>query len=759
MFHRRLVLLLVVFAFVLIVMTLQLTRLSLVEGNQHLITAESRLRERTFLPTIRGRILDRKGRVLALDRASYDLAVNYSVITGAWEERQAARQARREIGISRWSELSPELREAAIDSRLPQWQEKTQQLWQAVCEIGGLDQARLDRRLNLIKRQIQITRAGVEHRQRQRAVEKFGLDAEDDFQPQPIREEREAQVVLPRISNEAAFAFRALSESLPGMFEVVDSQRRDQPWANVEVRLDRTNLPEPIRSHEAQLINVVGIADHIIGTLRNEVWAEDMQRRPFWLADGTEVDLGGYLVGDQVGHTGLEKVYEDTLRGLRGELRQRKDIDDQQRTDPVPGEDLQLTLDIRLQARVQAILSSEFGLTRVQQWHDGWYRDGQPKITTLPLGLPLDSAAVVMDVDSGEILAAVSLPTLAQAEMMNELNRSVHQVYINRPFEAVYPPGSIIKPLVLTAAATEGVYQLGESVTCTGHYFPNRQGIARCWIYREQYGFQTHGLLQAEEALARSCNIFFYTMADRLGMNRLSNWFKQFGLGQYLNTGLIWEDMDDAGVPILLGENTGDLPTPEIINDLRAQGQLKFSSIIMGIGQGPVTWTPVQAANAYATLARHGTVRDATILLERPAHSVHSPRDDFPLDPRLVSTALEGLRRSVEEPHGTGHHIRYADRHTEPIFNAPGVTVWAKTGTAQAPPSDLNANGIIDPHERILDHAWCVGLVGPEDERPRYAIAVVVEYGGSGGRVSGPVANQIILALQDEGYLPGGSAP
>jgi cell division protein FtsI/penicillin-binding protein 2 len=123
----------------------------------------------------------------------------------------------------------------------------------------------------------------------------------------------------------------------------------------------------------------------------------------------------------------------------------------------------------------------------------------------------------------------------------------------------------------------------------------------------------------------------------------------------------------------------------------------------------------------------------------------------------------------VEESYGTGHNIKLLH---EPIINARGVTVWAKTGTAQAPPAflnDTNQDGRIvrtrhDParDEPImdLDHSWFVGLVGPKQStgaraQPKYAVAVVVEYGGSGGRVAGPVANQIIHALQAEGYLEG----
>jgi cell division protein FtsI/penicillin-binding protein 2 len=136
-------------------------------------------------------------------------------------------------------------------------------------------------------------------------------------------------------------------------------------------------------------------------------------------------------------------------------------------------------------------------------------------------------------------------------------------------------------------------------------------------------------------------------------------------------------------------------------------------------------------------------------------------RESTSLPRDLVSTALEGLRQSVMETFGTGNHITHDDQSQEPIINATGVTVWAKTGTAEAPPwrtTDTNADGIIDSKDEGIagvDHAWFVGLVGPSESRaPMYSIAVIVEYGGSGGRVAGPVANQIIRALQAEGYLP-----
>jgi penicillin-binding protein 2 len=188
--------------------------------------------------------------------------------------------------------------------------------------------------------------------------------------------------------------------------------------------------------------------------------------------------------------------------------------------------------------------------------------------------------------------------------------------------------------------------------------------------------------------------------------------------------------------------------------------------VSLGIGQGEIAWTPVHAANAYAMLARGGAVRDATLVADDALRTRSARRADVAVDPAAVGEALAGLRDAVSEPYGTGHHVAHEDGAWEPVFNAEGVTIFGKTGTAEAPPlrlADTNGDGRIDGADegiRDLDHAWFVGLVGAEGERrPRYAIAVVVEYGGSGGRTAGPVANQIVRALQAEGYLPDPSRP
>jgi penicillin-binding protein 2 len=768
LFHRRLALLGAAAISTCAILGARMARLTVVRGSDARALAESRLDQRDFISTVRGTIYDCKGEELAVDRASYALAVDYQVISGVWIDREARRAAQRK-NAERWAEMSPEAREAAAARERPYFEHQVEELWDIISARGDIPRDDLDLKVRSIRDRIEKMAEVVWAKQAADEILLYGDD--DAFQKLEIKEQTIPHTIIEDLPTEVAFDFKRLAADLPGLV-VIDSQQRMYPWQSATVTLDRSTLPAPLRSEIPMDVEVRGIADHILGEMRDQIWASDLVERPKWrdLPDGSkELDLGWYEPeGDMIGARGLEKVYEQHLRGLRGVIDRRLDSGEVDRVEPAPGEDLRLTIDIKLQAKIQAILSPEFGLARVQQFHAGW-DEGVPRDTGLPLGTPLNGAAVVIDVDKSEIVAMVSMPTIASAADLSEADRVRVAAAVNRAAETPYPPGSIIKPLVLAAAVSEGVHALDDHINCTGHYFPHWKERARCWIYREQYEFATHndvngGPLNAETALARSCNIYFYTLAEKLGAHRLVDWYRGFGMGERLDVGLTYETQatieEEVGgqkvkrvVDITIGENPGTLPSDEHLAKSASAGTLTFETIIMGIGQGPLGWTPLQAANAYAILARGGYVRDA-ILLQNDPRASERRHDDLGLDPRAVNAALEGLRRSVMESYGTGHHIRYADGSEEPIINIPGAIVWAKTGTAQAPALEVDDDGD-GKRDRLLrlDHSWFVGLVGSEGEaRPRYAIAVILEYGGSGGRAAGPIANQIIKALFDEGY-------
>jgi penicillin-binding protein 2 len=766
MFHRRLLLLTLGFLAVLVALSSQLVRLSVVEGADRLDAAMRRLDRAEFLPTVRGSILDRQGRVLAQDRASRDLAANFEFISGVWAVRRAGEAARRRViaegGRAAWSALDGDARQAAILAELPAADAEADRIWREIASTARVDRAELEARLDAIR--AEVHRKALAVSDRRAAIEAERLAAGDLDRPPPpqgpIREQKAFHVVVDDLDALAAIELERLAEAHPDAIEIRHTIGRERPWSAAEVAVDRRALPSPIRQEESIEIEVADPLGLLLGSLGEEVWAEDLARRPLRAADGS-LDLGGYARdGERIGRSGVEAAFEDRLRGRRGLVRRNLQSGELERIEATRGEDVELSIDAALQARLAAIFDPRIGLAVPQQWHAGWSR-GEPN----PLALPsnwgsLGGAVVVLDVRSGEILAAVSAPGEAQTESMPPWRREVASPLVMRPFEGVYPPGSILKPIVYASAVAAGAHQADGTIECTGHFFPNLDNVARCWIYRERFGFTTHtaqveGPLGVEEAIARSCNIYFYELARRLGPARTIEWLRRFGLDRRFGIGLGWRT-DASGEARPRGEHAGFLPEPEELASI-VRGGDRVTPVLLGIGQGPVAWTPLQAANAYAILARGGDVLEPTLLRQRGDRPA-SDRLEIPRE--AVLRSLEGLRRAVADPVGTGHHLTLADGSREPLLEIPGIRVWGKTGTAQAPPVriDRDGDGVAEQAIGDLEHAWFVGLVGEEATgEPRYAIATILEHAGSGGRAAGPLAAAVVRALVAEGYLEAAS--
>lgn len=708
------------------VLTARLFVLTVVQGGRLSDRAEERLDTERLLPTWRGKIVDRMGRVLAEDVASYDAAVSYPLAKGTWACERATEEARSALGRAAWRALSVEARQRETDARLAPWQHRQTQLHEVLAVRGGLSSAELEARLQAIAARIDSRTAAVYERALASRRER-GLSL--DIPSEPIREMREFHPVLRDIAPETANELRKLADTMPGGVAVADATRRNHPWEATEVEISRERLPRRIRTSVPMVMRLEGALDGLLGSIRHETWEADLKRRPFekTLDDGTiEVDLGGYRVGpDSVGARGFERQFEDTLRGSRGQVTRRLDTDEEDRIAPVPGQDVRVSIDAQLQARVQAAIDPRLGLTRVQGWQS--HSEG------LRIGDALPAAAVIVDVATGEVVAAASTPTPETVTRSGPLVVGAETASMNRALEGAYPPGSIVKPLVYLAAVAEGAVDEGESVVCSGHYFNDRTDVARCWIYRSQNQFATHSArtgapLAIEYALASSCNIYFYTLAHRLGAQRLCDWYRRFGLGTMGGSVI----SSDAAAQIDARHDT-------------------FATISLGIGQGPLTVTPLELANAYAIIGRGGVIRPPSW-----RSGGHQPNTRLDIPPTAIARAQEGLRRVTAATYGTAHHMEYGDGSRDPIIDVPDVTLWAKTGTAEAPPLrlDRDGDGVAEGSFADADHAWCVALVGDSwNETPKYAIAVIVEHGGGGGRTSGPVMAAVIRALVQEEYL------
>lgn len=769
MFHRRLLLLGTVAAVMMLTLGVQTTRLTTGESHRNRrAEAERLLYQPTYIPTLRGAVRDRTGAVLARDEPGWEVTVHYRVLTGDWAFAQARAAARATMNREQWDNLGPEGQDAAAVEYLPAYQQQLDELWNLLADLAGESIDEVEAHRDAIVNRYKLQQAQAVARKLERDRTEFD-DADITWADayMELAEQRQYHAVVTDISDSAVAVIENLMTeaqqqrdaaekgSPPGGRAVwlqVRPQRarhRRYPLETVSLTLDRATFPGPLRSDEPVELSVPGLAMHMIGRVRrihagDAPWGD----RPFIHEDdaGRRVeDLGGYRDRDRIGAFGVERSMESTLRGSRGKIVRRLDTGiETEHVAPRPGDDVVLTIDHRLQARVQALMSHDprVGLMLAQPWHHG----------ELPLGTPLHGAAVVMEIDTGEILAAVSVPGITLDQLENDSD-AIYGDHTNvpavfRPTAYPYPPGSTVKPLVLAAAISEGVLGPHETIDCSrGYLYEGKPTIFRDWLLKDFN--MTFGILDGATALKVSSNTFFGALAQRLGYERVHTWFTRYGAGRTSGVGI----EDRAGT--LFSLNTG-----------AAEAQREADQAC--IGQGKLTMTPVQLIAAHASLGRGGVYLSPTLVRGAPQR-----RYDLQLSPAAVSTALRGMWKSANEAHegdvvaGTTYLLREdAIGLREPVFNVTGVTVYGKSGSAQCAPLkerfDDDGDGYADRTGKIVrsgSHAWTVALVKPDGaERPTVAVAVVVEHGGSGGRTAGPIVNQIIHALQIEGYLPGDSA-
>ncbi|MGI5838170.1 MAG: penicillin-binding protein 2 [bacterium] len=400
------------------------------------------------------------------------------------------------------------------------------------------------------------------------------------------------------------------------------------------------------------------------------------------------------------GKKGLEKQYDTYLQGEDGgkqvEVNARgtwaKVIGQQ---DPVPGSNLTLTIDADLQAVAAEALATTMEKVRNNPG------EAFPNAKT--------GAVVAIDPRTGEVLAMVSLPAydpnkfavgLSHAEW-NALNDPVLRPLINRAAAAAYPPGSVFKPVTATAALEEGVTTPAEKIYDTGTF---RIAGARCWVR------SGHGWVDLNRAIAVSCNFYFYEMGTRLGVDKIAEYARQFGLGR--PTGI---DLDD--------DRAGTLPTVEWKADRFDQPWWPGETIYAAIGQGYHAYTPLQLANYAATLA-NGGILYRPYLVKSITDSAGAVVKSFGPEivgrvdatPETLAHVQQGMV-TVTQPGGTAYWA----------FHGLPYQVAAKTGTAQ------NSSG--DDHGVFIAYAPA--------ENPQIAVAVLVEQGGHGSTTGGPVARAI----------------
>lgn len=482
--------------------------------------------------------------------------------------------------------------------------------------------------------------------------------------------------------------------------------RRDLDWQEV-VAIETHQLDLPgvsLRAGPRRYYPFGSLASHLLGYV-SEISEKELTQ---W---GEEA---GYQRGDMVGKSSLERAYDTQLRGVPGgeqvevdALGRRVRVLD--KIAETPGNNIILTLDRDLQETAETAL--------------GEY----------------DGAVVALDPNNGDILAFVSKPAydpnvfargIKHAEWMGLVKDRRHPLN-NRVIQGTFPPGSTFKIAMAVAALESGLVKLSFGVNCGGgmqfgtHYF-------HCWKK------EGHGAVGFHEAIVESCDVYFYQVGQKLGIDVIAEWANNLGLG--IPTGI---HMDH--------ESSGTIPSTAWKRRRFKQPWYAGETLSCAIGQGYVTATPLQMAQLAAMIANGGT-RYRPRYVQRVEALDGTVREEFPpevlssvtIRPETLEQVRSAMRDVVESDRGTGRKAHVA-----------GFEVAGKTGTAQA-------IGVKDEGERDQrtkkDHAWFIAFA-PVDH-PRIAVAVLAEHSGEhGGTAAAPVAGKIFERYLTRGQLPGPPEP
>jgi penicillin-binding protein 2 len=453
--------------------------------------------------------------------------------------------------------------------------------------------------------------------------------------------------------------------------------------AFVESHRDADTYPEmELVRNQQRLYPRTGLAAHTIGYV-GEVSEPELNSTEF----------AKYSQGDIVGKAGLERQYNDLLIGVDGQRRVVVDSSGRERelldsTEATPGNNLRLTLDLDLQAVAELALEGKRG------------------------------AVVALDPRTGEVLSMVSRPAFdpnafaghITTEYWKQLTSGNDNPMLNRAIQAQFAPGSTFKPIMALAGLETGTISDHDTFHCPGgatffgHYF-------KCW---QKKG---HGTVDVHHGIVQSCDVFFYNLGNKLGIDEIARYAEMAGIGK--KTGID-----------LPGEAEGLMPSTKW--KLRTQRQKWYAgeTISVAIGQGAVTVTPLQLASAIGGVVSGGFWYKPHLV--KSAAAAEPRRAEF--KPESVASIVSGMYGVVNEG-GTGAGARIE-----------GVEFSGKTGSAQRVSNDLRKSGLLDKDD-TSDNGWFVGFAPRQN--PEIVVAVLLE-GGEHGALAAPVARDVIKSYFDK---------
>ena len=681
--RRRLRICLLGFVVLLLIVFSRAVQLEVTQGAAFRAEAVRPLQRKKIVPGVRGRILARDGTVLAHDKEIITLAVHYRYLQDPPQNAWLARMVRSRL--SRAQRKDPRRVEAEKRRVQTEKRESAQKL-SALC---GMSIKQWDRRAKKI--QARVERIAWSHNRRRRAK---AADAPPPAEPTSIfgRAAQWMREALEGSVHEGPLAWQAVAEELDyhAMAEDISPELaariEDDPQRYPGVRIvKQTRRAYPHGS----------LAAHVLGHL-GKVAKEEL-----------EYPKLEYHADDYLGRMGLERQYESTLRGRRGEIVELTDhggrlLSSHQSRPAGLGQDLTITLDIRLQRAAEDLLDRAVQRRRL--------RDDSTESA--------GGAIVVMDVQSGAILAAASAPRFdpnlflaGNSEELTDLLADPSHPLLDRTIKMAIPPGSVFKIVTAMALLETSSVDPSEPFFCQGYlHEPDRQ---RCAIYRRQG--TGHDKVTLGDALAQSCNVYFFHHAAQMGPQPIID--RALALGFARPTGI---DLPD--------EAAGMIPTPATIRAIEGHAWRPGDTYALAIGQGSVTTTPLQITRLLATIANQ-------------SHQPTPHLRESPKPPKRVLAPFsekrgqdpfweigQGLGRVVADAMGTGHGTVYLEE----------VAIAGKTGTAETGGS----RG---------DHAWFAGYVPAE--QPKLAFVVVLQHAGNAATAAGPVAKRLVLQMRKLGML------
>lgn len=477
-----------------------------------------------------------------------------------------------------------------------------------------------------------------------------------------------------------------ISESIPRE-AVAEFSESSEKFAGINI------VVQPIREYTSG-----NLASHILG-YAGKISSEEYESRKNY-----------YSQNDIIGKTGIESVFEEYLKGKNGTKQIDMAVDGTTTAEyiakeAVAGSDVVLTIDANLQRITENALASNI-----------------QKIATGGFGKAYDAkagAAVVMNVNSGEVLAMASYPDYTPADFVGGISNENWAKYrdneakplVNKGMQNSYSPGSTFKMVTAIAGLESGVINLKTTINDTGIYTRYRDYQPRCWVYTDYH--RGHGYLNVSGAIEKSCNYFFYETSDRMGIDNLVRVAKYFGLGS--KTGI---ELQSETAGALASKDTWARLHP---NEPWGPG----NTLQAAIGQSDNEFSPLQMAKYISMLANGGKKIDTTIVKTiRNADGSETSREEInqfvnkklgleednteniEMNQANLNAVLEGMKSVTSDSGGTAY-VRFKD------FN---ISVGGKTGSAEAPNNKV--------------HAWFVGFA--PFENPEIAIVVMVENGGHG---------------------------